>query len=132
MNSTNPRVAPAGIARVELVRLRPPQNRWFQLLIQSGSKFVEGGWTSLWTRNRIRMPGAVIAWRSIRRNLERSDGSDRLLPFLFSLSFNLFNLSHVFFIRTFFSKVNFELFGKREEILASMKNLRDLIMLELF
>lgn len=51
------------------------------------------------------MPGAVIAWRSIRRNLERSDGSDRLLSSRFSpLSFNLFNLSHVFFICAFFSR----------------------------
>lgn len=76
-NSTNPRAAPAGIARVEPVRPRPPRNRWLQLSIQSESKSVVGGWTSLREKEQKHActPSTILFFSSIRGEVDSSRGT---------------------------------------------------------
>ena len=108
MSWTNPKAAPAGIARVELVRLRPPRNPRLQLSIQSGSKFVGGGWTSLRTRSRNTHAPTDLHFLEVdsSKPWENSDGCDHPLLVVFPLLFLMYFI-YLMFISTVFVSVNF-------------------------
>lgn len=89
----NPRAAPARIARAELVRLRPPPSHCPQPLIQSASKSVVGGWTSLRAENGTRMHQTSFSSRLDReRQRDKNDGSS---TFFSTLVFSLW-LTRIF------------------------------------
>lgn len=88
-NWTNPRAAPAGTARAEPVRLRPPRNLLLQPSIQWESKSVVGGWTFLLAKNEIRMHQIPVLSCEVRIVCPVREKSDWSSYFFSILTFSL-------------------------------------------